>query len=128
MAEAVTEGVENIQGVEADLRDRVDAQDLADYDAIIVGVPTYDHDMTRTIENVFERAAVKRVNLKNKVGAAFGSYGWSAEAPSLVLEIMNNKFEMDTIEPPLLVKYAPDQSALRECRQLGQKIADKIRA
>lgn len=127
MAEAVAEGVKAVQGVEAELRDRVNAKDLVNFDAIIVGAPTYDHGITKNITRVFKKAAAKNVNLKGKVGAAFGSYGWSAEAPPLVLEIMDNKFRMDTIGSPLLVKYAPDKSDLQNCRQLGKKIAKKIR-
>ncbi len=45
-------------------------------------------------KNLFEEAAVKGINLKGKMGAAFGSYGWSGEAPKLILEIMKYKFEM----------------------------------
>ena len=36
------------------------------------------------------------ISLKGKVGAVFGSYGWSGEAPKLILEIMKYKFEMQT--------------------------------
>jgi flavorubredoxin len=50
--------------------------------------------------------------LKGKIGAAFGSYGWSGEAPRLVLEILKNKFEMEVVEPPLLIKYTPDNDGL----------------
>ncbi|MEM2922267.1 MAG: FprA family A-type flavoprotein, partial [Candidatus Bathyarchaeia archaeon] len=76
--------------------------------------------------SLFEKAAVKGVNLNGKVGAAFGSYGWSGEAPRLVLEIMKNRFGMRVIEPPLLVKYKPDSQALSRCRELGIAIAKSI--
>ncbi len=58
-------------------------------------------------KNLFEEAAVQGISLKGKIGAAFGSYGWSGEAPKLILEIMKNKFEMQVVEPPLLAKYIP---------------------
>jgi flavodoxin I len=126
MAEAIGEGVKMVQGVEVELKDRAAAEDLADFDAIAVGVPTYEHDMTRNIKKLLEEAAVKKVGLNGKVGAAFGSYGWSAEAPPLVLEIMNNRFRMDTIDPPLLIKYAPDQAGLQKCRQFGKRIGERL--
>lgn len=75
-------------------------------------------------KNLFEEAAVKNIILKGKVVAVFGSYGWSGEAPRLVLEIMKNKFEMHVIEPPLLIKYAPDQTGLEKCRESGRKITE----
>jgi len=64
--------------------------------------------------------------LKGKTGAAFGSYGWSGEAPKLVLEIMKNRFEMNVTEPPFLAKYTPDQTALDECKDLGKHVAEKL--
>lgn len=100
MAEAVAEGAKAVQGVDVELSYHVPAETLADYDAILIGVPTYNHDMTIDMKNLFEEAAVKNINLKDKIGAAFGSYGWSGEAPRLVLEIMKNKFEMIVAEPP----------------------------
>ncbi len=51
------------------------------------------------MKNLLEGAAKDEINLKGKVGAAFGSYGWSGEAANLLLEIMKNRFEMDVIEP-----------------------------
>ncbi|MCS7114372.1 MAG: flavodoxin domain-containing protein [Nitrososphaerota archaeon] len=126
MAKAVAEGVKSLQNTEVELTYRATPEMLAGFDAIAIGMPTYHHDMTTDVKKLFEEAAVKNVNLKGKVGAAFGSYGWSGEAPKMVLEIMKNKFEMNVIEPPLLIKYTPDQAGLEKCRELGRKIAGKI--
>ena len=60
------------------------------------------------------------------MGAAFGSYGWSGEAPRMLLETMKNKFEIETIGPPLLLKYTPDEKGLEECRKLGKSVAERI--
>jgi flavorubredoxin len=126
MAKAVAEGAKSVQGVEVELAYRATPEMLADFDVIAVGMPTYYHDMTIDMKRLFEEAAVKNINLKDKIGAAFGSYGWSGEAPKLVLEIMKNKFEMNVVEPPLLIKYTPDQAGLEECRELGIKIAKNL--
>lgn len=125
MANAVAEGARSVQGVEVELAYQVNPEELSNFDALAVGIPTYHHDMTMDMKRLFEEAAVKGINLKGKVGAAFGSYGWSGEAPRLVLEIMKNKFEMEVIEPPLLIRYKPDQTGLNKCRELGKKIAEK---
>jgi len=82
--------------------------------------------MTIDIKKIFEEAAVKNIDLKNKIGAAFGSYGWSGEAPRLVLEIMKNKFGMDSIESTLLIKHTPDQTGLEKCREFGREIAERL--
>lgn len=126
MAEAVAEGVKAVQGVEVELNYHVSPESLSDFDAIAVGVPTYHHDMAMDIKNLWEEAAAKSINLKGKIGVAFGSYGWSGEAPRLVLEIMKNRFEMQTIEPPLLIKYAPNHNGIEKCRDFGKKIAKRL--
>ena len=128
MAEAVAEGARGIQGVDVELEYYATPEEMAGFDAIVVGITTYHHDMTIDIKRLFEEAVVKGIDLKDRIGAAFGSYGWSGEAPRLVLEIMKNKFGMNVIEAPLLIKYAPDQAGLEKCRQFGKKIAEKLMA
>jgi len=85
-----------------------------------------NHDTPIDMKKLFEEAAVKDVNLKGKVGAAFGSYGWSGEAPKLLLEIIKNRFEMQVIEPPLLAKYVPDEKMLGMCRDLGKRVSETL--
>jgi flavorubredoxin len=126
MAQAVAEGAKTVQGIEVELAYHATPEMLKAYDAIIVGVPTYHHDMTIDIKMLFEEAAVKNIDLKGKIGAAFGSYGWSGEAPKLVLEILKNKFEMNVSEPPLLARYTPDSAMLEKCRELGRRIAENL--
>jgi flavorubredoxin len=126
MAKAVAEGANTIQGVEVELNYYVTPESLSNFDVIIVGIPTYHHEMTIDMKRLFEEAAAKGINLKGKIGAAFGSYGWSGEAPKLVIEIMKNKFQMQITEPPLLIKYTPDQNGLEKCRDFGRKIAERL--
>jgi flavorubredoxin len=124
MARAVADGAKSVRATEVELNYYVPEEDVAKYDAVLIGTSTYHHDMPGTIKNYFEEVAVKNVNLKGKVGAAFGSYGWSGEAPKLILEILKNKFEMNVTEAPLLAKYVPDQAILEKCFQLGKRIAE----
>jgi flavodoxin I len=126
MAKAVAEGARTVQGIEVELTYHATPEQLKEFDAIIVGTPTYHHDTTLDIKMLFEETAIKNVNLKGKVGAAFGSYGWSGEAPRLVLEILKNKFEMKVTEPPLLIRYTPDVADLEKCREFGRRIAEKL--
>jgi flavodoxin I len=128
MARAFVEGAQGVPGVAVQLSIdfEVTAADLAAADALVVGMPTYHHDMTQSTKKVFEDAAVKGVTLQGKIGAAFGSYGWSGEAPRLVLEILKNRFEMDVVPQPLLIKYTPDATGLTKCRELGRQIAERL--
>ncbi len=126
MAQAVAEGARSVQGIAVELNYHVTPEELAGFDAILVGVATYHHDMPVGFKSFFEDAAVKNINLKGKIGAAFGSYGWSGEAPNLVIEIMRNKFEMDVTEPPLSIKYEPDEAGIEKCKELGRRVAERL--
>lgn len=128
MAKTLVEEVRLNQRIDVELMIDFEVQprNLAEADAIVVGMPTYHHDMTRSIKRLFELVAVEGIELEGKIGASFGSYGWSGEAPRLILEIMQNKFKMVVIKPPLLVKYTPDKTKLEKCCELGRKIIQKL--
>lgn len=126
MANAVVEGANSVGNMEVELSYYIDAEDLAGFDAILVGTPTYNHSIPIDMERLFEDAAAKGISLKDKVGGAFGSYGWSGEAPKFILEIMKNKFETRVVEEPLLAKYAPDQKMLDMCRDFGKRVSETL--
>jgi flavodoxin I len=126
MAQAVAEGAKNVGNSAVELSYHVNAEELADFDAIVMGAPTYHHDMPIDMKKLFEEAADKGMNLKGKVGATFGSYGWSGEAPKFLLEIMKNRYEMQVVEPPVLAKYVPDAKMLDMCRDLGKRVSETL--
>ena len=82
MAQAVEQGARAIQGLQVTLAYHADPEDLKKADAIIIGIPTYNHQTTLDIQTLLEKAA-----------AVFGSYGWSGEALKQILEILRNKFQ-----------------------------------
>jgi flavodoxin I len=126
MAKAVEEGAKAVVGVNVELKYFARPEELAEADAIIFGMPTYYHDIGIDMKNLLEGVSKEEIDLKGKVGAAFGSYGWSGEAPNMLLEIMKNQFGMDVVEPALRIKYNPDEEGLEECRKLGKAVAEKL--
>jgi len=126
MAKAVAEGAQINDKIKVEFEFHIEPEELSRFDAILVGTPTYHHEMPLDFKKLFEEAAVKGQSLKGKIGATFGSYGWSGEAPGLILEIMKNRFDMVVVEPPLLVKYIPDQKMLSACKDLGKRISEKL--
>ena len=126
MAKAIAEGARTVPEVEVELKRHGSTWGLESFDAILIGAPTYQRTMTNNIKKFLEEIAFHKVNLKGKIGAAFGSYGWSGEAPRMVLEVMENKFEMEVLKPPLLIKYTPDKKGLEECRRLGKNVGEQI--
>jgi flavorubredoxin len=126
MAKAVVDGAKSVGKMEVELSYHVEAKDLLSFDAILFGAPTIHHDAPIDMKNLFEETAIKGISLKGKVGGAFGSYGWSGEAPKLLLEIMTNRFEMQVNEPPLLAKYVPDENVLDKCRDFGRRVSETL--
>ncbi len=124
MAKAVAEGINSTGKAEVDIKYFMDAEDLAGYDTILIGTPTFNKDMPIDTKRLLEQAMARGVNLKEKVGATFGSYGWSGEAPKLVLDILRDKLGMFTPEPPLLSKLTPDATMLGKCREFGKRISE----
>jgi flavorubredoxin len=126
MAKAVAEGAKINDDIKVELNFHVEPEELSAFDAILVGTPTYHHEMPVDFKNLFGEISEKGLSLKGKLGAAFGSYGWTGEAPKLVLEIMKNRLEMQVVEPPLLAKFLPDQKILNDCRDLGRRISENL--
>ena len=97
--------------------------EVLDAGAVIVGSPTLNNNIFPTLGDFL--AYFKGLKPKNKVVAAFGSYGWSGEA----VKIVNNVFEemkLDIVDPGIKANYVPDKDALNACRILGKKIAEKL--
>ena len=126
MAKAIEEGMKEA-GVEVSSKRTVSATagDVKEVDAVILGSPTYHSDMIGSMKTfLFE---MEKADLKGKVGAAFGSYGWSGESVRMMSDTMKHIFGMNVIEPGLKVLRRPDEGGLKQCREFGRRIAEKMR-
>jgi len=101
------------------------ASDLKNFDAVILGCPTYYNDLLPSMKSfLFE---IRKVNLKGKVGAAFGPYAWSGESVQTITDTMKHVFQMNVIEPGLKLLQRPERSDMEACVEFGRKIAAKIK-
>ena len=125
MAKAIEEGMKE-SGVQVILKRTVSAEvaDMADADAVVLGSPTYHHDMISSMKTFLFK--MEKADLKERVGAAFGSYGWSGESVQMMTDTMKHIFEMNVIEPGLKLMRGPSGSSLEQCKDFGRKIAGKI--
>jgi flavorubredoxin len=97
--------------------------EVLDAGAIIVGSPTLNNGLFPTVSDFL--TYMKGLKPLNKIGAAFGSYGWSGEATKLITrELEDMKFSV--IDPGIKVQYVPDEKALETCHELGKKIAGEL--
>ena len=97
--------------------------EVLDAGAVVVGSPTLNNGLFPTVSDFL--TYMKGLKPKNKIGAAFGSYGWSGESVKLIKnELEEMKFKV--IEPGVKIQYVPDEKALETCRELGTKIAKEL--
>jgi flavorubredoxin len=128
MAEAIVEalGKEGVEARPYHLR-RTHRSDIMtevfDAGAVIVGSPTLNNGLFPTVADFL--AYMKGLRPINKVGASFGSFGWSGEAVRLITrELEAMKFEV--IDPGLRLQFVPDEEGIEACYGLGRKVAQKL--
>lgn len=125
MAEAIAEGArERHVDVRVDNFYEWDPKDAATYDGIAIGSSTFYYKMLEPISKFLDALIAEGVD--GKVGSAFGSYGWSGEAPVMIAEKMREA-GMKVVDPVLRIQYVPDEKDLKECQRLGKDIAGKLK-
>jgi flavorubredoxin len=129
MALAVRDGAEEIDGVRASLYDLQGGEvtpfvDLIEEaDGIVFGSPTINGDAVKPIWDLLSSLAV--VSIKDKLGAAFGSYGWTGEAVSM-LEDRLRGLKLRVPVTGVRVKLIPTEDELDKCRQFGRQLAEHL--
>jgi len=126
MAEAIASGIEskNIDVKAVSFYD-VRPEDLNDAEAIAIGSSTFYYKMLPPMEK-FMNETLATSDPKGKIGAAFGSYGWSGEAPVMIAEKMR-EMGINVIDPVLRILHKPTDKDVQECKRLGIDIAEKLR-
>jgi flavorubredoxin len=129
MAEAISEGAGEIDGVRVSLYDLQGGETdpfvdlIEEADALLFGSPTINGDAVKPVWDLLSSLAV--VNLKGKLGAAFGSYGWSGEAVRMIEDRMRG-LKMHIPQQGVRVKLIPTEEELEECRSFGRQIAEVL--
>jgi len=126
MAKAIEEGMKKA-GIEVSSKKTINASavTMRDADAVVLGSPTYHKDMIASMKTfLFE---MEKADLTGKVGAAFGSYGWSGESVQMMTDTMKHIFGMKVIEPGLRMLRKPSEDGLKQCQEFGGKIGETIK-
>ena len=124
VARAIEEGAKR-EGVETLLKNVNDADtsDILNADAVAIGSPNYKDAMMPTVNKFLKNLA--EIDLRGRVGLAFGSYGWGLEAIDDIHNIMSS-YGMEMVQD-YGVKGKPEDEELDECRKAGSQLACKIR-
>jgi flavorubredoxin len=100
--------------------------DLTAFDALVLGAPTYHGEMVQAMKTFLFK--VEKANLEGKVGASFGAFGWSGEAPGRIYDTMKNIYKMNMVSGPLMLKTAMLGGGIQMAQGYGREIAEKCGA
>jgi flavorubredoxin len=130
MAYAIREGIAS-EGVHAEIYDLEQEQHsrvqgaAMEAKAVVVGAMTYN------IDPYYPTAAfmpyLKHVRPNNKIGAAFGSYGWGGGATRILTKQLKD-YKFGEVLDPLDVQFRPSEEDLKRCFEYGQEIGRKVKA
>ncbi len=134
MAEIIASAM-NEAGLSTDCKsvEKVKADDLLKYDAIVVGSPTYYGHMAGPVKQLFDEAVSFHGKLDGKVGAAFSSAAnigggnettimGIIEAMLIAGMVVHGDPQGDHYGPVSI--GAPDQRVKKQCSRRGKRIAE----
>lgn len=129
MARKIADGISDA-GVKFEVYDIAQAirtevfHDMLDAKAFIVGSSNHDSGILPNMTAFMEM--LKGLHPKNRIGCAFGSYGWSGVA----IQSLQNTLAaagVEIVQPLTSVVYAPDEAQLAACYELGKKMAALVK-
>jgi flavorubredoxin len=112
-------------------------ESIQNADAVFIGSSTKYADMIGRLEDVLQ--AMTQMNLEGKIGAAFGSFGWSGEAIEVIQDYLHQTnmdvqstsqviktTGMTDVEFPVRVRFAPKGEQLRKVEHSAAYVADLL--
>ncbi len=140
LAEAVSQGVESVDGVRCLLRstDEVGIKDFNESNGIIAGSPVYFGLMAAELKKVFDDFIGVRRKMENKVGAAFATGGdASGGKETTIMSIIQVMLIYGMIiagDPMSATGHygvacvgAPDEGTRRNGHKLGARVAQLVK-
>ncbi len=129
IAEKIAEGIRMAGDIEVDLCN-IEKMDFGTIErkiiqasGIIVGCPTFSQNILLPVYQLF--ALINHLRDRNKLAAAFGSYGWSGEGARIMTSALAN-LKLKVIDDGLMVKFTPHREVLDKCIDYGKAFGIKM--
>ncbi|MCL1986224.1 MAG: FprA family A-type flavoprotein [Betaproteobacteria bacterium] len=128
MAYAVANGLEEagvpsrIMSIQRNHHSQV-MTELSRCGAVLAGSPTHNNGIMPAMAAVL--TYMKGLRPKNRVGGAFGSYGWSGEGPKIVHEWLES-MGMEMPMPFVKTQWSPGHESLGQCHELGKAVGQAL--
>ena len=89
-------------------------------DAILVGSPTINQNTLLPVYKLF--SLINPIRDKSKIAGAFGSYGWSGEAPKIIIDNLKN-LKLKVFEDIAAFKFSPGNEKSTALKDYGRRFA-----
>ncbi len=130
MALAAAQGVEEaglsarVMWLKANHHSQVQTE-IFDAGAVLVGSPTHNNGILPEVLKML--GYMKGLKPRNKVGGAFGSFGWSGEAVKIITEWLQS-MEIELPSQPVKWKHTAGGEDFEQCRELGRTVGRTVMA
>ena len=94
-------------------------------DAILVGSPTINQNTLLPVYKLF--SLINPLRDKSKIAGAFGSYGWSGEAPKIITDSLRN-LKLKVFEESIALKFFPGDEKASALKDYGRRFAAYVLA
>ncbi len=129
MAEAIGEGLAS-EGVPyksfyMSVSDRNDViAEIFKAKAVLIGSCTFNGGLLPSITPILED--MRGLKFQNKIGGAFGSYGWSGEAVKTIEEHLGAS-KIPKVADGIMAKWQPKRDDLSRCREFGAQVGRAVK-
>lgn len=127
VAEVIAEGVRSAANVDVQVSN-IELMSLGDLDerisrssAYLIGSPTINQNTLLPVYKLF--ALFNPIRDRNKLAAAFGSYGWSGEAAGII-EANIRSLKMKHFGENFTFKFTPHSSVLEQAFDFGKRFGE----
>ena len=127
-AHLIAEGIQETEDITVDIADieNISLEELESKlimsDGLLVGSPTINQNTLLPVYKLF--ALINPISDKGKLGGAFGSYGWSGEAPNLILENLR-MLKLKIFEETAAFKFSAENNKKENLREFGRNFAQR---
>ena len=128
-AELITSGILETKNITVDVTDieNISLEELElkvmMADGILVGSPTINQNTLLPVYKLF--ALINPLRDKGKLAGSFGSFGWSGEAPKIILENLR-LLKLKIFEETAPFKFSPEGSKEEHLTDFGRRFAQKF--
>lgn len=128
-AELIAQGINEHEDINVEISDieNIDLGELESKliwaDALIVGSPTINQTTFLPVYKLL--AIISPLRDRGKLAGAFGSYGWSGEAPKIIIENLR-LLKLKIFEDSACFKFSPGASKEAELKKFGREFAVKF--